>query len=65
MNVDLSVWKRFWSLASYSVPCDITETRLFKHTEIFSTKKKKKWKFSEKKSDIFHISAQNIDCGTR
>ena len=28
-------------------------------------KKKKKWKFSGKQieSDIFHISAQNIDCG--
>ena len=25
---------------------------------------KKKWKFSDKNSDIFHISAQNIDCGT-
>ena len=24
---------------------------------------KNKWKFSNKKSDIFHISAQNIDCG--
>ena len=23
----------------------------------------KKWKFSDKYSDIFHISAQNIDCG--
>ena len=23
----------------------------------------KKWKFSDKNSDIFHISAQNIDCG--
>ena len=22
----------------------------------------KKWNFSDKKSDIFHISAQNIDC---
>ena len=22
-----------------------------------------KWKFSDKNSDIFHISAQNIDCG--
>ena len=22
----------------------------------------KKWKFSDKKSDIFHMSAQNIDC---
>ena len=25
----------------------------------------KKWKFSDKNSDIFHISAQSIDCGTR
>ena len=23
----------------------------------------KKWNFSDKNSDIFHISAQNIDCG--
>ena len=22
-----------------------------------------KWKFSDKNSDIFHVSAQNIDCG--
>ena len=27
--------------------------------ENFTTKN---WKFSDKKSDIFHISAQNIDC---
>ena len=26
---------------------------------------KKKWKFSDKNSDIFHISAQNIDLGIR
>ena len=39
----------------------ITKTRLFKYTEKFTTKK---WKFSDKKnSDMFHISAQNIDCG--
>ena len=24
---------------------------------------KKKWKFSDKNSDIFHNPAQNIDCG--
>ena len=28
--------------------------------ENFTTKT---WKFSDKNSDIFHISAQNIDCG--
>ena len=39
----------------------ITKTRLFKYTENFTTKK---WKFSDKKNpDIFHTSAQNIDCG--
>ena len=34
---------------------------LFKYIEDFTTKKK--GKFSDKKSDIFHISAQDIDCG--
>ena len=24
---------------------------------------KKNWKFSDKNTEIFHISAQNIDCG--
>ena len=39
----------------------ITKTRLFKYIENFTSKN---WKFSDKKkSDIFHISAQNIDCG--
>ena len=38
----------------------ITKTRLFKYIENFATKK---GKFSEQKSDIFQISAQNIDCG--
>ena len=36
------------------------QTRLFKYTENFTTKN---WKFSDKNSDIFLISAQNIDCG--
>ena len=43
-----------------NVNSSIPKTRLFKYTENFTTKK---WKFSEKKSDIFHISAQNIDSG--
>ena len=37
-------------------------SRLFQYINNFTTKKKK-WKFSDKNSDIFHISAQNIDCG--
>ena len=39
----------------------ITKTRLFKYIENFTTKKMKC--FLDKNSDIFHISAQNIDCG--
>ena len=40
----------------------ISKTRLFKYIENFISKN---WKFSDKKkkSDIFHISAQNIDFG--
>ena len=39
----------------------ITKTRLFKYIENFAPKKIKN--FQIKNSDIFHISAQNIDCG--
>ena len=38
----------------------ISKTRLFKYTEIFPQKNEN---FQIKNSDIFHISAQNIDCG--
>ena len=39
----------------------ITKTRLFKYIETFTSKTEH---FQIKKnSDIFHISAQNIDCG--
>ena len=38
----------------------ITKTGLFKYIENFTTKNSK---FSDKNSDIVHISAQNIDCG--
>ena len=38
---------------------DITKTRLFKYIENFTTIEN----FQIKNSDIFHISAQNIDCG--
>ena len=37
----------------------ITKTYIFKYIENFSSKT---WKFSDKNFDIFHISAQNIDC---
>ena len=39
----------------------ITKTRFFKYVENFTTKN---WKFSDKYSNIFHISAQNIDSGS-
>ena len=38
---------------------NITKIRPFKYIENFTTKN---WKFSDKKFDIFYISAQNIDC---
>ena len=38
----------------------ITKTRLFKYIENSTTWN---WKFSGKNSDIFHISAHNIDYG--
>ena len=38
----------------------ITKTRLFKYTVNFTAKK---WKFSYKNFDSFHIFAQNIYCG--
>ena len=38
----------------------ITKTGLFRYIENFTTKT---WKFSDKNSDMFPISAQNIDCG--
>ena len=47
------------SWTSY-IPLGITKTRLFKTIQNFFTKN---WKFSDKNSDLFHISAQNIDCG--
>ena len=40
-------------------PCHYENTP-FKYTENVTTKN---WKFSYKNSDIFHISAPNIDCG--
>ena len=40
---------------------NITKTRLFKYIENYISKN---WNFSDKKnSDIFHITAQNLDCG--
>ena len=39
---------------------NITKTLLYKYVENFTSKN---WKFSDKNSDTFYISAQNIDCG--
>ena len=47
-------------LISAKVMRPITKTHLFKYIENFTTKN---GKFLDKNSDIFHISAQNIDCG--
>ena len=47
------------AISSYSLQI-ITKTCLFKCTENLFFKKNEK--FQIKNSDIFHISAQNIDC---
>ena len=49
----------YWSFFKHCLNKDITKTRLFKYTENFTTKK---WKLSDKNTDIFHVSAQNTDC---
>ena len=46
-----------WSIVFICVEVNISKTRLFKYIEKFTTKK---GKLSDKKSDIFHIPAQNI-----
>ena len=49
------------ALSISMVQKDITKTRLFKYMENFTSTN---WKISNKKNwYIFHISAQNIDCG--
>ena len=54
-----SLWKIECTAAKPGLR-SITKHALFKYIEKFTTKN---WKFSDKNSDIFHISAQNIDCG--
>ena len=49
-----------YSEYTYAVFPYISKTSLLKYNENFTTKK---WKFSEKNADIFHISPQNIYCG--
>ena len=51
-NCFVSLLKSFWN--------GITKTRLLEYIESFTTKHRK---ISDKNSNIFHISAQNIDCG--
>ena len=52
----------FFFFLNFSVvhQASITETRLFRYTEHFNHQKK--WKFSDKNSDISHTSGENIDC---
>ena len=45
-----------WLLIIYSL-------RKRAYSNILKFSPQKIWKFSDKNSDIFHISAQNIDCG--
>ena len=51
---------QFCEYVRCSVGSHYENTPIQKYKENFTSKN---WKFSDKKSDIFHISAQNIDCG--
>ena len=58
---DLHVHHHSAFLFSFGLPSllwNITKTRLFKYIENFTSKS-----FSDKNSDIFPITVQNIDCG--
>ena len=47
----------FWVFTIYKT------LRNLAYSNILNSSPPKNWKFSDKNSDIFHISAQNIDCG--
>ena len=52
-------------MAPLKILCHFTRKTLRKHaySNILKTLLPKQRKFSDKSTDIFHISAQNIDCG--
>ena len=52
--------RRLSHLLQFLFVCTITKTCLLQYTENFTTKNEN---FQTKNSDIFHISAQNINCG--
>ena len=57
---DGDLYQHYFSVRLFAYKT-ITKTCLFKYIEYFTFKN---WRISDKKnSDIFHVSAQNIDCG--
>ena len=58
--IQMQRWSPYTKLNVFFRNSCITKTCLFKYTENFTTKTET---FQIKDSDIFHISAQNIDCG--
>ena len=61
MEIEFSTFVLISPLKRYGYSTNIMKTCLFKYIENFTTKKGKKNQISF--FDIFHISAQNIDCG--
>ena len=72
-KIQISLYERFWSDCAFAMRSldsqgsKVSSCALRKHAysntmyiENFTTKN---WKFSDKNSDIVHISAQYIDCG--
>ena len=52
-------WSSEMMTSSYTA-LSLRKHTYFKYTKNFTSKN---WKFSDKNYDIFHVSAQNIDCG--
>ena len=60
LATDCSDWYSHQTVKYRTTKSFIMKTCLSKYTEDFASKK---WKISNRNSDIFHISAWNIDCG--
>ena len=72
MRLDNGINKRSSQCATHNInksmynvhtPCVGLNNIYYENRSIVKNLLPKKWKFSDKNSDIFHISAQNIDCG--
>ena len=62
----IRIWCLFWVRIAIQpvlfTHCNNPTLRKHAYSNILKISPPKNWKFSDKNSDLFHISAQNIDC---